>query len=344
MVSIETSLARMLDETQGMHGSVYELTQVPAASMEDVVCIHDPRYLELLAAKTKDTMDTSGMMIDESTYITRSSYLDALQSAGAVKGLIDAIMYASAQRESCSKSPGATVPKGFALCRPPGHHACKARPMGFCLMNNAAIGASYVQSAYGLKKVAIIDIDVHHGNGTQDIFYADPNVLFISSHQEGTFPGTGKITDMGLGSGLSTTINIPLPGDAGDSSAREVWEQVMGPALEKFQPECIIVSAGYDAHLLDPLGGLQYRSSTYYHLTSYIVEASKRLCHGRCIFVLEGGYHLDALGESVANTVSAMLGGPIVDPLSHHSPSVFRDEPLDKVRQVIASVKSLHDL
>lgn len=341
MVSIEASLKKL----QGLHSRLYELTNVPPATREDVVAVHDPRYLDLLEEKAKETMDTSGMMIDESTYITRSSYLDALNSAGSVKGLIDAMMLADSHRKNCAKTAEYTVPKGFALCRPPGHHACKAYPMGFCLMNNAAVAVEYLRSAYALKKVAILDFDVHHGNGTQDLFYSDPDVLFISSHQEGSFPGTGKMTEMGMGHGLSTTINIPLPGDSGDSSAREVWEEVMGPALDRFQPECIVVSAGYDGHLQDPLGGFQYSTTTYYALTRYIVEASERLCHGRCIFILEGGYHLDALGDSVANTVSAMLHGPMVqDDLFSKRSDYFRDEPLDKVRSIIHQVKSLHEI
>lgn len=347
MVSIQGSLKKLFSENEGMHSRVYELTHLPPATKNDVVRIHHPRYLDLLEVKAKDTMDTSGMMIDESTYITRSSFLDALQSAGAVKGLVDAMMRVDHHHAECAKTAGYSVPKGFALCRPPGHHATRTQPMGFCLINNAAVAAEYLRSAYSLEKIAIIDFDVHHGNGTQDIFYSDPNVLFMSSHQDGSFPGTGKSTEMGLGHGLSTTINIPLPGDSGDFAARDVWEEVMGPALDRFQPDCIVVSAGYDAHLLDPLGGLQYTTSTYYQLTRYIVEASERLCKGRCIFVLEGGYHLDALGESVASSISAMLGGGGTMSLPSNgqdSGLYVRDEPRDKVRQVLHEVRSLHDL
>ena len=352
LVSIGKALDKLM---HGVHHSMHEVTEYTPALLEDVLAIHDPRYISALEEKAKRTMDTSGMMVDESTYITRSSYLDAMVSAGSVKALVDSIMAVSNYYvvteddmvQKAKKVVNGEAPKGFALCRPPGHHACKARPMGFCLINNAAVACKYVQNKYPdlVKNVAIIDFDVHHGNGTQDLFYSDESVLFMSMHQDGSFPGTGKISEVGLADGAGTTINIPLPGDSGNLAALRVWEDVMLPALKKFQPDFVIVSAGYDAHILDPLGGLQFSNSTYFDLTASIAEASRELCGGRCLFVLEGGYHLEALGESVANTFAAIVQDEDADGSFDQLPrDYFREEPSEKVKRIISEVKSIHSL
>ena len=276
-------------------------------------------------------------------YLTRSTYIDSLASAGVVKAMVDEIMRAHALHESCLKTTDDfAVPTGFALVRPPGHHACSAKPMGFCIVNNAALATRYLQEKYGdsVKRVAIIDFDVHHGNGTQDMFYNDDSVLFLSTHMVGGFPGTGKIAETGLGSGIGSTLNIELPGDAGHMAAMDSWE-LMEAKITAFRPDFVVVSAGYDAHLFDPLGGLQYSATTYYELTRRIVELSGRLCQGRCLMVLEGGYHLDALAASVANSFRAILGHESVDP---HSRDLFRDEPTDKVKAVLDEVRRIHEL
>lgn len=338
MGSIERAL-----EKSGLarHGQVRELTGVAPATLEDVSVIHDPRYLAALEEKTKSAIDVSGLMVDESTYITRSSYMDAMQGAGAVKAAVDAMMESHGEKEGLQKAIEPSYPAGFALSRPPGHHCTRNRPMGFCILNNAAIAAKYVQSAYSLKKIAIIDFDVHHGNGTQDLFYSDPSVLFMSIHQEGSFPGTGKVQEVGLGDGVGTTLNIPLPGDSGHMGALQAFEGIIVPKLKAFEPEFIIVSAGYDAHLLDPLGGLQYNGTTYFHLTRNIMDAAKDLCAGKCLFILEGGYHLEALGESVASTFSAILGS---DPIDSVHRDWLREEPRDGISKILSEVKSIHEL
>lgn len=320
---------------------IRELTGVEPATLEDVCAIHDPRYLAALEEKTKSAIDVSGLMVDESTYITRSSYVDAMQGAGAVKAAVDAMMESHGKDEDPQKTIEPSFPAGFALSRPPGHHCTHNRPMGFCILNNAAIAAKYIQSAYNLKKIAILDFDVHHGNGTQDLFYSDPSVLFMSIHQEGSFPGTGKVQEVGLGDGVGTTLNIPLPGDSGHMAALQAFEDIIIPKLKAFEPEFIIVSAGYDAHVLDPLGGLQYSGTTYFHLTQNIMDAAKDLCAGRCLFVLEGGYHLEALGESVTSSFSAILGN---DPIDSVHRDWLRDEPRDGISKILSEVKSIHEL
>lgn len=340
--SIQRQLDHVLSSDHEKHVEL-PLDSIQTASLEDILLVHDERYLDALRNKAAEAMSVSGLMLDESTYLTRSTYADSVASAGVVKAMVDEIMRAHASYESCQKTTDDFVtPTGFACVRPPGHHACRAKPMGFCILNNAALATRYVQKEYGesVKRVAIIDFDVHHGNGTQDMFYSDDSVLFVSTHMKGGFPGTGRLEETGLGTGIGYTMNIELPGDAGHAAALDCWE-LMEAKIAQFSPDFIVVSAGYDAHLFDPLGGLQYSTTTYYELTKRIVDLGARLCQGRCLFVLEGGYHLDALAASVANSFRAILGHESVDP---HARDLFRDEPDSKVAAVLQEVRRIHEL
>lgn len=340
--SIQKQLVGVLNVDHHDHLEL-PIDAVQSASLEDVVLVHDERYLAAIRDKSSEAMSVSGLMLDESTYLTRSTYIDSMASAGVVKSMVDEIMRAHSAHVECDKTADEfTTPTGFALVRPPGHHACPARPMGFCIVNNAALATRYLQKEYGeiVKRVAIIDFDVHHGNGTESVFYNDDSVLFVSTHQQGSFPGTGKVADIGIGAGIGTTLNIELPGDAGHTAAMESWDLIEAK-ITHFAPDFIVVSAGYDAHLFDPLGGLQYSTSTYYDLTKRIVDLSAALCQGRCLMVLEGGYHLEALASSVANSFRAILGHDSIDP---HAKDLFRDEPSDKVRAVLQEVRRIHEL
>ncbi len=197
--------------------------------------------------------------------------------------------------------------RGFALLRPPGHHAERDRAMGFCLLNNVAIAARSAQRA-GATRVAIVDWDVHHGNGTQDVFERDPNVLFISMHQWPLYPGTGAPGEVGIGAGLGSTANLALPPGSGPAEYAHAMRRVVRPLLDAFGPDLVLVSAGYDAHARDPLASMRLDDASYQAMASSLIAGADRLGHGRVGFVLEGGYDLSALESSVAATARAALG------------------------------------
>jgi acetoin utilization deacetylase AcuC-like enzyme len=229
--------------------------------------------------------------MDPDTFHSNETYGQSLRAAGGV---------VEAARRSCDDGRAT-----FALARPPGHHAGSDFNMGFCYFNNVALAARVLQrSVEGIEKVAIVDIDVHHGNGTYDIFCEDPSVLFISSHQWGIFPGTGNESEVGIGDGKGTTINIPLSWGAGDQTYREAFERIVLPALRSYSPDMLFVSLGVDAHVMDPLAGLSLSTPGYLKLTGMLHDHAVKEMGGRICFELEGGYHVYALAEVVAGTVS----------------------------------------
>lgn len=285
-----------------------------------------------------DKSSDEGITIVENsgpTYATKTTFHDSLVAAGAGLILVDAVVAAS----KISMNP----PTGFALIRPPGNHALPKGPMEFCFFGNVSVAARYVQRVHGLRRVLILDFDVHHGNGTSDAFYDDPDVLFISTHQNRSYPGTGKIEQVGQGSGEGTTLNLPLPGGSGDSSVKYVFDEVVVPCAQRFKPDIILVSAGYDAHVLDHIAGFQFTTGTYYTLASNIKQLAKELCGGRCVFFLEGGYNLYSLSNSVADTFHAFLGEPSLA-TRFDDPNALYEEPLSKVKEVVQRVKAIHSL
>jgi len=201
----------------------------------------------------------------------------------------------------------------FALVRPPGHHALPDRAMGFCLLNNAAIAARFAQRQ-GFGRVAIVDWDLHHGNGTEAIFWEDPSVLYVSTHQEGAFPGTGAANDVGAGPGLGTTLNVPLPVATGDEGFATAFREIVGPAMLRFAPDLVIVSAGFDAHWKDPLGHLGLSAGGFAALARLVQDWAHATAAGRIVLLLEGGYDLAAVGASVAAVGAALLGDHEVPP------------------------------
>ncbi|KAL5752170.1 hypothetical protein ACOSP7_022346 [Xanthoceras sorbifolium] len=335
--AIMSSLEKM-ELTSKFRGSeIIELQNFKPASVDDIASVHAKAYVSGLE-KAMDQASQQGIILIEGsgpTYATPTTFQESLVAAGAGIALVDSVVRASRSN--------ADPPMGFALVRPPGHHAIPNGPMGFCVFGNVAIAARYTQRVHGLKRVFIIDFDVHHGNGTNDAFYDDPDIFFLSTHQDGSYPGTGKFDEVGHGDGEGTTLNLPLPGGSGDIAMRTVFDEVIVPCAQRFKPDIILVSAGYDGHVLDPLASLQFTTGTYYMLASNIKRLAKELCGGRCVFFLEGGYNLKSLSYSVADSFRAFLGEPSMAS-EFDDPAILYEEPSTKVKQAIQRIKHIHSL
>lgn len=231
--------------------------------------------------------------LDYDTPVVKESFDIARLSTGGLLRAVDTVM-------------AGTVRHAFALVRPPGHHATPSRSMGFCLFNNVAIAARYLQREHGIPKVAIIDWDVHHGNGTQDIFYADPSVFFFSIHQSPLYPGTGAANQTGSGNAVGTTLNAPVPPRSDIGTYVEAFEKVLTPALLDFSPDFILISAGFDAHRLDPLATIKLTGEGFATLTSIVLDIAAETSEGRIVSALEGGYSLKGLSESIVAHVGQL--------------------------------------
>ncbi|NDV62484.1 histone deacetylase [Puniceicoccales bacterium CK1056] len=255
--------------------------------------IHSPEYrhyIEEACLQGRSFADSG------ETAICSESYRAALLSAGGAIGAIDAVF-----NEGYSAA--------FSLTRPPGHHASTEKAMGFCLFNNVAIAAQYAEETFGLERICIIDWDVHHGNGTQDIFFGSPSVLFCSLHQLPLYPHSGEFHETGTRAGAGLTVNCPFPNGSTIEHYMEVLEEDILPKLREFKPELFLISAGFDAHRHDPLADIELESHHYHLLTQWILQQAEIFAKGRVVSILEGGYHLDALAESVAEHVRALTDG-----------------------------------
>jgi acetoin utilization deacetylase AcuC-like enzyme len=296
------------------------------ATREQIALAHTPEYVDALQrvmAQAPGYVDTAP------TYIVPESFEVARLAAGGALAAVEAVL--------AERGPG--LHAAFALVRPPGHHAVADQPMGFCLFNNIAIAARHACEHHGLERVLIYDFDVHHGNGTQDILYDDPRALFISTHQWGIYPGTGAVEETGSGPALGCNVNLPLPDGAGDTAFGQVMEEVIQPLAERFQPQLVLVSAGFDAHWLDPLAGLQLTLGGYARIAQALVETAEAHAGGRIVFVLEGGYHLGALTGGVTGILRTLLGERGLPDALGPAP---RAEP--DVRGVVEAVKKAHRL
>lgn len=260
----------------------------PATDAE-LARIHHPELLERLA-RVKGVNAT----IDADTWLTPESYTVAREAVGATVDLVKAVNERRFDR-------------GFALVRPPGHHATPDRAMGFCLLNNVALAAQSLLDA-GLKRVAIVDIDVHHGNGTQDAFYERNDVLFVSTHQFPYYPGSGAAEEIGAGAGQGFTVNLPLPARCGDQEFARAHQEIVGPILREYAPEFVLVSAGYDAHRDDPIGGMRLTVDGYRNILAGLLQVAEATAGGRIALVLEGGYHHGALAQCVVAHLRMLLG------------------------------------
>ena len=262
--------------------------EIREATEEEISAIHTLSYIRDFQKRVK----SGGGYFDGDTPYSPGSYKAAVLASGSGITLADIILDGKANN-------------GISLVRPPGHHAEKHHAMGFCMFNNVAVTAKYLQSK-GIGKVLILDWDVHHGNGTEHSFYEDDSVYFISTHQYPFYPGTGAEKDKGSGKGLGYNLNIPLPRGASNEDYLNVFQEKVIPAIDKFQPEFILISAGFDAHRDDPLGGMNLTTSAFERFTEIISAKAKEVCKSRIISFLEGGYDLDALSDSVEAHVAVL--------------------------------------
>ena len=261
----------------------------PLATVEQLGRAHPANYVEAILSIRPDRGET--VQLDADTQMSSGSAEAASRAAGAACMAVDAVMEGWARA-------------AFAAVRPPGHHAEPGRPMGFCLFNSVAVAALHARARWGVRRVAVVDFDVHHGNGTQAMFAADPNLFYASSHQSPCYPGTGKASDHGVADNI---VNVPLrPGDS-SAAFRAAWSNVILPALDGFAPGLLIISAGFDAHAADPLAELRLATADFAWITEQLVGVADKHCGGRLVSVLEGGYDLGALAASVGVHVRGLM-------------------------------------
>jgi acetoin utilization deacetylase AcuC-like enzyme len=277
------AILRLLDDPTY---AALDRRDAPEATLDQLARVHTRAYInEVFAA----IPSVGRGELDGDTVLSPGSGAAALHAAGAVTAAVADVL-------------GGELTNAFCAVRPPGHHAERDLAMGFCIFNNVAVGAAEALDAFGLDRVAIFDFDVHHGNGTQHIFDHDPRVLYASTHQSPLYPGTGAKSEKGVGN----IVNAPLPPYAGSEEFRDAVEETILPALEKFRPDLLLISAGFDAHRADPLASLEFETEDYAWVTDELVSLAKTVCGGRIVSTLEGGYDLNALAESVTAHVAAL--------------------------------------
>jgi acetoin utilization deacetylase AcuC-like enzyme len=308
----------LLDLAESLDPARFQLLPGRAASISEIELCHDPKYIELV----ESTAGLSQYALDGDTITSQDSFAVALQATGGFLRLLDSV----AAGESSN---------GFAIVRPPGHHALRGRAMGFCLFNTIAVGAQYLKIAHQAERIVIVDWDVHHGNGTQDAFYDDPSVLFISTHQYPFYPGTGGVAEVGLRQGAGFTINVPLPAGCGDAEYLRVFRDIVIPGIKRFEPQWILVSAGFDPHRQDPLAGMNVTEAGFSQMARAMLQLAAVYCGGRIAFLLEGGYDLIALRSSVAGVLEVLQ-----QPSDEKFPS---DVTADQLDPLIRTVLRTHD-
>jgi acetoin utilization deacetylase AcuC-like enzyme len=273
-----------------------EIEMIPGrvATVAEILLVHEAWYHDVVY---QDVESFAQKLRTGDTAICEESYEVAREAAGAMLACADAVMEGKVDSVYCA-------------VRPPGHHATATRGMGFCIFNHVAIAARYLQKRHKLKRIAIIDWDVHHGNGTEDIFVEDPDVYYISLHQEGIYPFTGLAQQRGVGKGEGFTLNLPLPAASEGELALKVWDERITPALEAFQPEFLLISAGFDARENDPIGGLKWKDETFVAMTHRCVKLAEKHAKGRIVSMLEGGYFPPGLASASVAHVKALGDTP----------------------------------
>lgn len=280
---------KMIEEEPAFSNLVF--IEPREATEEEIALVHYPSYIERL----KETRGKPRVVLDPDTATCALSYETALLAAGGVLEAAQAIMEKK-------------VENAFALIRPPGHHAESSRAMGFCLFNNVAIAARWLRKKYGLEKILIVDWDLHHGNGTQHAFYREKEVLYFSTHQFPYYPGTGDWDEVGEDEGLGYTFNVPLSSGKGDSDYLFIFKEILSPLVQNYQPQFILVSAGFDIYAGDPLGGMMVTANGFAALAAQLIEMARKNCEGRLLLVLEGGYSLEGLSNGVREILFQLAG------------------------------------
>lgn len=270
---------------------LFKEVPVRRAEREELLLIHSPGYVDMVAA----TEGKTSRSLDPDTYTSAGSYEAALLAAGGLCRAVSMVIEGE-------------LDNAFALVRPPGHHAEKSRAMGFCLFNNVAIGARYAREYHKLKRILIVDWDLHHGNGTQHSFEEDPSILYFSTHQYPYYPGTGAFHEAGRGRGEGFTVNVPLSPGHGDGEYVGIFEKIMKPVAMEFNPELILVSAGIDIYENDPLGSMLVSREGFAALTRSVMDVARKCCDGKVVITLEGGYDLDGLRASVKSVLKELAG------------------------------------
>jgi len=303
-----------------------KLTCLPSrpALLEELEMIHVPEYISYVKSKAEN----GGGWLDPDTVVSHNSYEAALYAAGGFMVAAEAVMKGE-------------VDNAFALVRPPGHHAIRDRARGFCIFNNMAIAAKFAVNKFSLNRILIADFDVHHGNGTQDAFYADSKVLYFSTHQYPFYPGTGWMDETGAGEGEGTTVNFPMAAGWGDEECLRAFNEVLVPIARRFQPQLILVSAGFDAHWADYLAMMQVSVAGFAQMTMILKELAAELCQGHLVFTLEGGYNLRVVTSSIKAVFDVLLGNSETDDPLGEASIVGKPEGFDKH---IEAIKRIHHI
>jgi len=296
--------------------------QARPATEQELTRVHTPAYVQ----QVRQVAEQGGGSLDPDTYVNPRSYEAARMAAGGVLAALEDVL-------------AGRIDNGFALVRPPGHHALPSRGMGFCLFNNVAVAAHHALTFDQIERVFITDFDVHHGNGTQAVFAENPHVFYFSTHEYPFYPGTGHWREMGVGKGEGTVLDVSLPAGVGDTGYMRIYQELVWPLARRFEPDVMLVSAGYDAHWQDPLAMMRLSLTGYARLSQELVAMAGELCDGRILFTLEGGYNLDVLAHGVLNAFYALLGeGTVSDP--YGAPSA----PGREIEDLLHQLQELHGL
>ena len=309
-------------EATGIADRMLRLTPSPAGD-EAILLAHTPRYLELLQRVARDHAQQI-VMLDQDTWLAPGSLEVARLSAGACLQAVDAVL-------------AGEVDNALVVARPPGHHARPGAAMGFCLFGNVAMAALRACAVHGLERVMMVDLDVHHGNGSQDILYRDGRVGFFSIHQSPLYPGTGAAVETGAGTGKGATVNVPLRAGHGDASYRALIQSLLWPLARRWRPQLVLVSLGFDAHHADPLANMRLTLAGYDWMVGELLALAQELCDGRVVFALEGGYQVEMLAHGVQNLAHRLLGDDdFSDPLDNSGLRTRSDsqETIERIRRI----------